>query len=102
MRPGPHPAYAVDLDLLEAAIDALGRCEASCDDALRQVSRRVAELQVSWSGESALAQEGTQADWEDGFARIRAGLADMRRAARTALGNYRSAADTNVRMWGSL
>ncbi len=36
---------------------------------------------------------------EAGFREMREGLAEMRAAGETAHGNYRSAADTNVRMW---
>ncbi len=94
-----HPAYAVDLDLLLGTIESLSRCERTCDDALETVSRRVRALHETWSGETALAQAATQERWEEGFGRMQAGLADMRRAADTAHGNYRGAAETNVRLW---
>lgn len=98
----PQPAYRVDLDLMQETIDSLTRCEATCDRALDDVSRRVRDLHGTWSGLTAAAQADAQARWEDGFAQMRAGLAEMRGAAGTAHHNYTDAVDTNVRMWGSL
>ena len=92
-------AYAVDLDLLLDTIDELARCEDACDDGLDRASARVRALQGTWSGLTADAQADAQAEWEAGFAVMREGLADMRRAASTARANYLDAAETNVRMW---
>ena len=92
-------AYSVDLDLLRDTVAALGRCEDACDDGLDRVGSRVRALHTTWSGLAADAQAGAQAEWETGFALMREGLADMRRAAATARSNYSSAVDANVRMW---
>ena len=92
-------AFAVDLDLLLDTIDRLERCEQACDDGLDRVSARVRATQTTWSGLTADAQAGAQAEWEAGFALMREGLADMRRVASIARTNYLEAADTNVRMW---
>lgn len=92
-------AYAVDLDLLRDTVDELARCEDACDDGLDRVSARVRALHGTWSGLSADAQAAAQVEWEAGFALMREGLADMRRAAATARSNYLGAVDANVRMW---
>ncbi|MDO9456587.1 WXG100 family type VII secretion target [Nocardioides sp.] len=91
--------YAVDLDLLLDTIDALARCEDACDDGLDRVGLRVRALHDTWSGRTAEAQASAQAEWEAGFALVREGLGDMRRAAATARANYLDAIDANVRMW---
>lgn len=95
-------AYAVDLDVLTQTIEALGRCEESCDEALDDVARQVARLHVTWEGCAATAQAQAQERWESGFATMREGLAAMRAAAITAHGNYRSAVESNLAMWESL
>lgn len=91
--------YAVDLDQLLDTIDALARCEEACDDGLDRVRSQVRALHGTWSGLSATAQAHAQAEWEAGFALMREGLADMRRAATTARTNYLDAVDANLRMW---
>ena len=88
-----------DLDLLLDTVDALARCEDACDDGLDRVAARVRRLHGTWSGTTADAQAVAQAEWEAGFALMRDGLADMRRVATTARGNYLAAVDANVRMW---
>lgn len=102
MSVGGPPSYAVDLDALQDAITSLTQCEAVCDRGLDDISRRVRSLHSTWSGLTAYAQAEAQERWEDGFARMRAGLAEMRVAAGTAHHNYTNAVDANVRMWGSL
>ncbi len=92
-------AFAVDLDQLLDTIDALTRCEGVCDDGLDRVTARVRALHGTWSGRTATAQAHAQAEWEKGFALMREGLADMRRAATTARSNYLEAIDANLRMW---
>lgn len=102
MSAAVRPAYRVDLDLMQDAVDSLVRCESTCDHALDEVARRVRSLHGTWEGLTAAAQADAQARWEDGFAQMRAGLAAMRAAAGTAHHNYADAVDTNLRMWGSL
>lgn len=92
-------AFAVDLDQLLDTIDALARCEDACDDGLDRVAARVRALHLTWSGRTATAQVQAQAEWEQGFALMREGLRDMRRAATTARTNYLDAIDANLRMW---
>lgn len=97
----PAP-YSVDLDLLDATIEALVACERSCDEALDDVRRDVLRMHQAWTGRAADTQAEAQRGWESGFAQMRSGLAAMRAAARTADGNYRAAVEANVAMWESL
>ncbi|WP_051549215.1 WXG100 family type VII secretion target [Nocardioides sp. URHA0032] len=91
--------YAVDLEELLATVDLLGRCGEELDELLAAIAGRVAVLHDTWSGRAAGAQATAQAEWESGFREMREGLAAMRAAGSTAHDRYRSAADTNVRMW---
>jgi WXG100 family type VII secretion target len=91
--------YGVDLDDLLATVDDLAECGAELADLLAEVSRRVAALDVTWSGRAALAQGDAQSDWVAGFRAMHDGLTVMRAAATRAHGNYADAADANVRMW---
>ena len=91
--------YAVDLDELLATLDALRGCGEELDALLAEVGGRVAALQDSWTGLAADAQLAAQAEWEAGFREMCDGLAAMRAAGATAHDHYRTAADTNLRMW---
>jgi WXG100 family type VII secretion target len=91
--------YAVDLDELLATLDTLGACESALDSLLSDVAARVAVLQDHWGGLAADAQLEAQAAWEAGFREMCHGLAAMRAAGAVAHDHYRSAAETNVRMW---
>lgn len=91
--------YAVDLDLLLDTITMLGRCEEACDDGLDRVAARVRGMHGTWSGLAADAHLEAQTEWEAGFSLMREALADMRRAASAARGNYLEAIDANLRMW---
>lgn len=91
--------YAVDTDALLATIEALASCERACDDGLDRAAARVRRLHETWTGRTARAQADAQAEWEAGFALMREGLQDMRRAAATARRNYLDAVDANQRMW---
>jgi WXG100 family type VII secretion target len=91
--------FAVDLDELLRSIDEMARTGRALDALLDDVTDRLASLHLTWSGEAAVAQDAAQAEWEAGFREMRAALAQMRRAADTAHGNYGSAALTNLRMW---
>jgi WXG100 family type VII secretion target len=91
--------FGVDLDLLDETVAEMTRCGDELDALLDEVTRRVATLQVTWSGVAAVAQDGAQAEWEAGFRQMAEALASMRTAGRVAHGNYGDAAATNLRMW---
>lgn len=94
--------YDVDLDQLADAVAEMTRCGEALDLLLDDVGRHVARLHDTWAGDAALAQAEAQASWEAGFREMRAGLATMRSAGAEAGESYRSAADTNLRMWGQV
>ncbi|GAA4698393.1 WXG100 family type VII secretion target [Nocardioides conyzicola] len=92
-------SFEVDLDLLDETVAEMARCRASLDDLLDEVARRVSALQVTWGGLAAVAQQGSQAEWEAGCRQMGEALASMRTAGRVAHGSYGDAAATNLRMW---
>lgn len=94
--------YEVDLDLLDETIASMAACGRALDGLLDEVDRRVAELHGTWSGQAASAQATAQQAWEDGFRSMRDGLAAMRAAGDLAGSSYRTATDTNRRMWEQL
>ncbi len=94
--------FGVDLDQLADTTAELARCGRALDGLLAEISRRVEALHDTWSGEAAGAQATAQEAWEAGFRAMRDGLATMRAAGDLAEESYRSAIDTNVRMWGQV
>ena len=91
--------FEVDLDLLDETVAQMTRCGEGLDDLLDEVSRRVAELHLTWTGAAAIAQDSAQAEWEAGFRAMRTALAVMRADADIAHGHYSAASATNLRMW---
>ncbi len=91
--------FAVDVDELSRVIDRMATCEANLRDLATDIEHRVAALHVTWAGESADAQHLAQAEWDRGFAGMRAALGEMRTAARVAHDNYTQAVHANVQMW---
>ena len=94
--------FAVDAGELDAVIGDMERTEGELQQLTDDVERQIAALQEVWEGLAAEAQRAAQAEWEQGMRDMREALVDIRRAARTAHGNYTSAADANRSMWESL
>jgi WXG100 family type VII secretion target len=93
------PAYAVDLDRLDAAVALLAARTAVVDDALDTLDAQVAALHVVWSGAAAAAQDDAHRAWLAGARDMRDGLAAMQAAAATAHANYSAAVAANLAMW---
>jgi WXG100 family type VII secretion target len=91
--------YRVDLDRLADIVDQLSQFDRRVEAALEDVDRRVDRLHVTWTGDAAVEHRRAHAEWLRGVAEMRDGLAQMRRNAEIAHGNYRSAGTTNSRMW---
>jgi WXG100 family type VII secretion target len=94
--------YTVDLDELDDIIGDLEGAERSLESLTNDLERQIAKLHETWEGLSAQAQREAHAEWEEGMRDMRAALADMRAAARTAHGNYSKAIRTNVGMWRAI
>lgn len=91
--------FRVDLDRLADIVDQLTKFDQRIEAALEDVDGRVDRLHTTWTGEAAAQHRRAHAEWQRGVAEMRAGLAEMRRNAEIAHGNYRSAIDSNSRMW---
>ena len=91
--------YRVDLDRLADIIDQVGQFDQRIESALEDADGRVDRLHATWTGEAAVQHRLAHEEWQRGMAEMRAGLAEMRRNAQIAHGNYSSAVTTNSRMW---
>ena len=91
--------YRVNLDRLADVVDQLTMFDQRIEAALEDADGRVDKLHTTWSGAAAEQHRRAHADWQRGVAEMRAGLAEMRRNAELAHGNYRSAVTANGRMW---
>ncbi|HEX6151109.1 WXG100 family type VII secretion target [Nocardioides sp.] len=94
--------FAVDLDLLDEVVHRLGQHHTKLDELDARLAATVRRLHGDWLGAAADAHADAQARWDAGFATMRAALAHMRSAAEMAQGNYRDAAEANVRLWQEL
>jgi WXG100 family type VII secretion target len=91
--------FAVDAGELARVVGQMAACESALQELTADLERRVAALHISWQGESAAAHLLAQAQWEDGFRRMRDALAVIREAGRVAEGNYTAAVKTNLQLW---
>jgi WXG100 family type VII secretion target len=91
--------FQVDLSLLDSTTGDLESFERFIDHKLAELDRVVAALHVTWTGQAAGANARAHQQWVEGARRMREGLTAMRRAARTAHDNYRSAGEANATMW---
>lgn len=91
--------FHADLDQLREVVDRLAARHDALADLDEVLTREVALLHETWDGAAASAHLVAQAGWEQGFASMRAALADLRAAAATAQENYVGAAEANVAMW---
>ena len=94
------PAFLVDLDALDAAIQLMESRSAAIAAQLESLDTHIAALHDVWTGEAAAAQLAAHQQWLAGAEEMRAGLDEIRAAARTAHGNYSAAVTANLSMWG--
>jgi len=99
---GDPGRFLVDSDELDSVIADLERCERNLEAMADRLERHVRDLHSVWEGMAAEAQKEAQQEWEQGMRDMREALAALRGAARTAHGNYTSAAKANVQMWEQL
>jgi WXG100 family type VII secretion target len=92
--------FVVDLEQLDEAVTRMSAFEQTIEEQLQTLDAAIVRLQSLWSGAAADAQLAAHREWLAGAQRMRAGLAKMRTAAATAHGNYGSAIQANVAMWG--
>lgn len=91
--------FHADLDHLSDLLGDLAREHGALALLADELADDLTRLHERWDGEAAAAHLAAQADWDAGFAAMRAALASMRSAAATARDNYAAAARSNVVMW---
>lgn len=91
--------FTVDSDELDEVIGRLEKTESALERLTADLARQMATLQETWEGLSAEAQKEAHEEWTKGMVAMRAAMADLRAAARSAHGNYTAAADANLAMW---
>jgi WXG100 family type VII secretion target len=94
--------FMVDLDELLRVVSELASCEERLLERVTDLDARLRDLQDTWSGQAALAQEAAMAEWRAGYDAMHLALDRMRVAAVRAHDNYRRAAAANVAMWQQL
>jgi WXG100 family type VII secretion target len=94
--------YSADLSMGATVVRTLGSVSTSLEEVAGDLRWRVARMPEVFEGEAALAFLERHARWETSYDEMRAALAAMRRALRTAHGNYHQAAQANTDMWRSV
>ena len=93
------PAFTVDLDALDEAIQVMEARSAAIAAQLDTLDGQIGRLHDVWTGEAAAAQLAAHRQWLAGAKEMREGLDAIRAAARTAHGNYSAAVTANLSMW---
>lgn len=94
--------FAVDLDGLTDLVADIGTFDDTVARQIADLEREIATLHTVWAGQAATAQLAAHHRLREGLAWMRAGLAEMQAAGRTAHGNYSAAVASNLRMMSGL
>lgn len=95
---GGHDAYAVDLEALETLITHMQQFTNATDANVELIDAYTANM--PWEGQTEHAHKQWQAQWRSGIQDLQEGLRKIRDSAKTAHGNYTSAINANLKMWG--
>ncbi|MGL6235115.1 MAG: WXG100 family type VII secretion target [Segniliparus sp.] len=93
------PFYKVDLAKLQAFIDRLGTFDEKTQGWLNDVSARAERLHSAWSGEAAEAHKEHRERWNQGMAKMRDGLAQLKEQAASDHTRYTGLIEHQQRMW---
>lgn len=93
--------YVVDHDALDSLIVRMEHYLVSMKGWIDDVDSRVAQVQTTWTGEAADAQQGSHQNWQQGAAEMQTALNEIRANARVAHTNYVNAVSANVQMWST-
>ena len=94
--------FTLDTGELDSVIVDLEECEDELELLLTDLEKQTAALHDTWQGEAAEAHREAHDEWSAGMRAMRQAMVELRTAARSAHGNYTSAAETNVSMWGQM
>ena len=92
-------AFRVDPQALADAVQRMAAFQRYAEDTTAEIDSRVTCLHTSWTGEAAAAHAEAHRHWVRGEAMMREALAQLKKAALTAHGNYTGAVSTNLGMW---
>ena len=92
-------AFRVDPHALADAVQRMAAFQRYAEDTIAEIDSRVTCLHTSWTGEAAAAHAEAHRHWVRGEAMMREALAQLKKAAVTARGNYTGAVSTNLGMW---
>lgn len=95
-------SFLVDLGGLADLVGDIGAFDAALARQIADLEREIATLRTVWTGEAATAQLAAHHRLREGLAWMRAGLAEMQAAGRTAHANYSAAVACNLRMLDGL
>jgi WXG100 family type VII secretion target len=90
---------AVDLEALAELVDGMQRFQDHLTATRQEVERRVAAMQLTWSGAAAAEQAAAQRHWSRATDELQQALAALRSIGLTAHANYAAAMAANRRMW---
>lgn len=94
-------SFRVNLEQLDLLIERMSAVEAELAGVHDDVESRMQRLQVVWSGRAAAEHQVAFQRWSSGAVQAREALAQLRRIARLAHGNYSGAVTANQAMWAT-
>jgi early secretory antigenic target protein ESAT-6 len=94
--------HRADLDEMRRVVDTLAGRLSLLEELADRLTRGVAALESTWTGEASTSHEAARARWDAGFAQMRDALGDMRAVVRAARDHYESAAESNLVRWRAL
>ncbi|AMM18987.1 hypothetical protein AX769_01075 [Frondihabitans sp. PAMC 28766] len=95
------PAYEVDLDQLDTVRHDVQNLVDYCESLRAEIRQAAASLtDFEWTGSASAQFDALQQTWQDGAAKIQAGLAVMTANAAASHANYSAVQAANARLWG--
>jgi ESAT-6 family protein len=92
-------AFQVDPQALADAVARMTEFQRYAEDMISEIDSHVTRLHASWTGQGAAAHAEAHQHWVRGEAMMRAALAQLKKVAATAHGNYTGAMSKNLAMW---
>lgn len=89
----------MDPQALADSVQRMADFQRYAEDMITEIDSRVARLHTTWTGGAAAAHAEAHQHWVRGEAMMREALAQLKKVAATAHGNYTGAMSTNLGMW---
>lgn len=91
--------FSADPQAMVDAVARMGEFQRYAEDMLAEIDTAVNNLHATWSGQGAAAHAEAHHHWARGEEMMRAALAQLQSAAKTAHGNYTGVMAKNLGMW---